>query len=277
MKKLLPFVLIIFYSSISFAQIDDRPENTGGNFSLEGALELFKKAKSVEEFETLLNDEANNVNNIDLNNDQKTDYISVEDIANNDIHVLVLSTYLNDIDKQDIATINIEKTGSNQATIQIVGDPDLYPQNTIVEPFATAETMQNSKGPNAPKIVFTQIMENVWFWPTIQFMYAPRYVVWRSPFRWARYPRWYRPWRPFGYQNFYNRCAHYRVVYRRTPNYRVVNARNMYAPRRRTSTLIMHNRRGTTVIYNNQRPRSKGKNYGKNRMQNHSGRGYGRR
>lgn len=277
MKKLLPFVLIIFYSSISFAQINDKHENTGDNFSLEGALELFKKAKSVEEFETLLNDESNNVNNIDLNNDQKTDYISVEDIANNDTHVLVLSTYLNNVDKQDIATINIEKTGSNQATIQIVGDPDLYPQNTIVEPFATAETMQNSKGPNAPKIVFTQIMENVWFWPTIQFMYAPRYVVWRSPFRWARYPRWYRPWRPFGYQNFYNGCAPYRVIYRSTPNYRVVNARNMYAPRRRTSTLIMHNRRGTTAIYNNQRRRSKGNNYGINRMRNHSGRGYGRR
>ena len=277
MKKLFPFVLIICLSTIGFAQIDERPENTGDNFSLEGALELFKKAKSVEEFETLLNDEASIVNNIDLNNDQKTDYISVEDIANNDTHVLVLSTYLNDNDKQDIATINIEKTSNNQATIQIVGDPDLYPQNTIAEPFAAAESVQNSKGPNAPKIVFTQIMVNVWFWPTIQFIYAPRYVIWRSPFRWARYPRWYRPWHPFGYQNFYSRAAPYRVVYHRTPNYRVVNARNMYAPRRRTSTLVVHNRRGTTVIYNNQRQRSPRRNVEINRRQNQNGRGHGRR
>ena len=251
MKKLLPILFVAFISSSTFAQTDDLPQNTGDNFSLEGALALFKQAKSVEEFETLINDESNNVNNLDLNNDGQTDYISVEDIKENNTHVLVLSTDLSANEKQDIATINIEKTGSEQATLQIIGDADLYAENTIVEPFDTAESIQNSKGPNAPKIEIAQVFVNVWFWPSIRFIYAPTYVVWRSPYRWAFYPRWYRPWRPFGYRNFYSRCAPHRVYYRQTPTYRVVASRKLYAPRRHYSTFVVHNRRGTTVVRTN--------------------------
>ena len=51
----------------------------GDNFSLEGALELFKQAESPEHFEELLNKEDHQVNNLDLNEDGDIDYIRVID------------------------------------------------------------------------------------------------------------------------------------------------------------------------------------------------------
>ena len=47
----------------------------GDDFSLEGALELFKKSASPEEFERILNAENSKVNNLDLNGDGNQDLI----------------------------------------------------------------------------------------------------------------------------------------------------------------------------------------------------------
>ena len=60
----------------------------GENFSLEGALEMFKKAASPEDFEKLINAEDNKVNNLDLNNDGTTDYIKVINRRENDVQIL---------------------------------------------------------------------------------------------------------------------------------------------------------------------------------------------
>lgn len=255
MKKITTLLFVVLGITVGFSQEDDRPENTGENFSLEGALALFKKSNSLEEFEKLINQEDNNVNNLDLNNDGKTDYVTVTDIKEGDTHVLVLSTYLSEKEKQDIATIGIEKTGNEQATLQIEGDTDLYAENTFAEPLETTENVSGGKGgPSVSEIAIMPVIVNVWFWPSVRFLYAPSYVVWVSPYRWAYYPRWWRPWRPFAYRTFYTRCAPHRVYYHRVPARRVVVAHRVYTPRRNQSTLVVHNRRGsTTVIRNNGR------------------------
>ena len=88
MKRLSFLLLLILGITTSFAQDDDKndlPEYTGENFSLEGALALFKQANSLEEFEKSINEENNNVNNLDLNNDGEIDYIVVQDIQEKDI------------------------------------------------------------------------------------------------------------------------------------------------------------------------------------------------
>ena len=254
MKKITTLLFVFLGISLGFAQENDSPEFTGDNFSLEGALAIFKKSNSLEEFEKLINEENNNVNNLDLNNDGNIDYINVDDIKENDTHVIVLSTYLSESEKQDIATIGIEKTGNEEATLQIDGDNELYAENTIVEPFDTQDSIDKSKsGPAMPEIITTNVMVNVWFWPSVRFIYSPRYVVWVSPHRWGFYPRWWKPWRPYRHAIFYTRCAPHRVYYHRTPTHRVFVARKVYSPRRHSSTLIVKNRRGTTVIHKNKR------------------------
>jgi hypothetical protein len=259
------WILIPIFSLTVNAQstIDDL-KTPSENFSLQGALAMFKKANSVEAFENLLNQEDNNVNNLDLNDDGKTDYISVNDIKNGNNHLLILSTFLSETQSQDIATIAIEKTGNEQAQIQIEGDQDLFSNNNIFEPNEDNGNMR-ATGKGGPSADFNQtgLFVNVWFWPSVQFLYAPSYVVYNSPYRWNYYPRWYRSWNPYGVDVFYGRCTPNRSFFIPSPSRRVVITRNFYNPRR---NYVVFRTRNNPRFYNN-RGRNNyqgGRNYRKN-------------
>lgn len=213
------------------------PQYRGDNFSLGGALALFKQAKSVEQFEKMINDQNNSVNNLDLNDDGNTDYISVNDIKENHAHILVLSTYLSKEKSQDIATINIEKSGDNQANVQIIGDPDLYPANSVSEPIdyngavATADNNQVDSR-TSTNDQYNQNGINVWGWPIVQYMYNPYYSVWNSPYYWDYQPHWYKPWRPITYNTFYIGSHRYSPYCRNSSAVRLNYSKNIYVTRR---------------------------------------------
>jgi hypothetical protein len=269
MKKIILLSIALLGITSSYGQENDYPEFTGENFSLEGALSIFKKSKSIEEFEKLINEESNDVNNLDLNDDGEIDYVVVEDIKENDTHVIVMSTYLNETEKQDIATIGIEKTGNEEAVLQIEGDSGLYATNTFAEPFNKTEVIDKTKGgPAMPEIITNTVIVNVWLWPCVRYIYAPRYVVWVSPHRWGYYPRWWKPWRVRAHHIFYKRCTQHRVYYHRTPTHRVVIARKVYTPKRRHTTLIVKRKHSTTVIHKNGRGKTKAVRIKNNRKQN---------
>ena len=90
----------------------------GDNFSLEGVLELFKQAVSPEDFEKMLNSESHYVNNLDLNEDGEIDYIRVVDHMEGDVHAIVLQAPISADESQDIAVIEIEKRGPEEAILQ---------------------------------------------------------------------------------------------------------------------------------------------------------------
>ena len=259
-KRIVLLLLVILGITSAFAQEDTRPKNTGDDFSLEGALEMFKNSNSLEEFEKGLNEENNQVNNLDLDGDGQTDYINVEDIKENDSHMIVMSTYLNETEKQDIALIAIEKTGEGNAVLQIEGDEDLFPKNTMLEPVAEEKgAVQNLKAEsNVTEVSNSRTIVNVWGWPSVRYLYAPTYVVWVSPHRWRAYPRWWKPWRPVAHTVFYSYGVRYRPHYHVVTVRRGVAVRKVYYPRRHRSTLVVHNRRGTTVIHKNRRGGVKG-------------------
>jgi hypothetical protein len=219
--------MVAVMANTTFGQEMEYPEYDGENFSLEGALVLFKQSKSLQDFEKSLNEENNGVNNLDLNDDGQTDYITVEDIKDKDTHVIVLSTYLGDNERQDIATIGIEKTGGNTATLQIEGDENLYAPNTFVEPVEASGSHDS------------RLVVNVWAWPSVRYVYSPRYVVWKSPYRWRSYPKYWKPWKVSHYNVFYKRTAPHRVNYHRVSTRRVVVARKIYTPKRRVSTIVV--------------------------------------
>jgi hypothetical protein len=236
MRNYFTTVLIVFGMSISLGQEKDAPEFAGENFSLEGALTMLKKASTIEEFEQLINDERNDINNLDLNNDGNIDYITVEDVIEKNSHVLVLTALVGENEKQDIATIAIEKTGNEEARLQIFGDEDLYAE------------MGAEKGPAMPEIISNRIVVNVWTWPSVRFVFAPGYQVWISPIRWAAYPRWWKPWRPIRHSLFIGRCHVHKVYFHRTSTRHVV-VHKSYKTRRHTSTTVVKSKRGTTVIH----------------------------
>jgi hypothetical protein len=215
------------------AQITSAQDSTGlpgDHFSLEGALEMFKKAGSPEEFEKLVNTEDNKVNNLDLNGDGDIDYIKVIDKKDGDAHAFILQAAVSETENQDIAVIELEKKGNNDAVLQIVGDEDIYGENKIVEPTEVSDPVQPATNSN--------VVVNVWAWPAVRYVYAPSYTVWASPWGWRARPLWWHPWRPMRLHAFYPYRAPYRHRYIVAYNYRAVYAHRVYMPVRTTSAIV---------------------------------------
>ncbi len=232
-----------------YAQNMDSVDSTGlpgDNFSLEGAVDLFKRAESPEAFEKMLNAVNSDVNNLDLNEDGKVDYIRVIDNLDGDVHAIVLQAVVSESESQDVAVIEIEKNGAENAILQIVGDENLYGEQVFVEPF---EEEGGKKGKGGPSVDYdgpARIVVNVWLWPSVRFIYRPAYTVWVSPWRWSYYPTWWSPWRPRPWHAFYVRSRPFHRHYHVVTTHRVVRAHAVYAPRR-TSSKVVHTRTTTVV------------------------------
>ena len=182
----------------------------GDGFDLSGAMDQFKSAKTLEDFESALNNESNYINNLALNNDGDSDYIRVIDNLEDKVHAIIIQAVMGEDEAQDIAVINIEQTSKSEATLQIVGDEDLYGTDYIIEPDEVKGTATGRSGPS-PNYHIERIVVYVWFWPSIQYIYTPSYIVYRSPYRWNRYPRRWRPWRPLPLRVHFQRRPHHRI------------------------------------------------------------------
>lgn len=233
------FFLALSWNGLAHERImQDSTGLPGDNFSLEGALELFKKSASPEEFEKMLNAEDSKVNNLDLNGDGEIDYIKVIDHTEKDVHAFVLQAAISENENQDIAVIEVEKTGDGKAVVQIVGDEDIYGEETIIEP---TEEVKANAGTTS-----TNVVVNAWTYPAVRYVYTPSYAVWVSPFAWTVRPVWWRPWRPVRYAVFYPYRAPYRHRYVIVHTNRVVYAPRIYRPVRTTS-VIVHTRHQPAV------------------------------
>jgi len=244
----------------------------GDNFSLQGALDLFKQSASPEAFEKLLNSADNKVNNLDLNEDGNTDYIRVVNKKDNDVQVFILQALVSSTESQDIAVIELQKTGDNNAIVQIVGDPDIYGESVIAEPAEEDGNAFNytpaSHGPAAASP--EGVVVNVWLWPCVRFVYAPAYAVWVSPWTWYSRPVWYRPWRPLPWHVYRPVRYAYARSYVVVPVQRIPPARVIYRPVRTTSVTVINRNR---VVVNNYRTTRQVNRYTPNRY-NSGGRQY---
>jgi hypothetical protein len=254
---LLLTLVFLSFTLISAAQNKSGTDSTGlpgDNFSLQGALAMFKKAGSPEEFEKLINTESNGVNNLDLNEDGETDYVRVIDKADKDVHAFVLQVAISEKESQDIAVIELEKTGDQTAMVQIIGDEDIYGESVIVEPAEEGHTFVEQQeevvtgGPFIDETTITTpaVIVNVWFWPSVRFIYGPAYRPYVSAWKWRFYPAWWRPWRPLGWYAFRPRFNHYHPTFVVVHTHRVVRAHRIYTPVR-VSSVTVRTRHSTAV------------------------------
>ncbi len=221
----------------------------GDHFSLQGALQLFQQSSSIEDFEKALNTESNHVNNLDLNGDGEIDYIRVVDKADGDVHAFILQVPVSDNENQDIAVIELEKTGEASAVIQIVGDEEIYGEQVIVEPQEEGKNEQAfmsfysaaGSGPATGETMLDEmpgLVVNVWIWPSVRFVYGPVYRPWISPWRWRVYPAWWKPWRPFAWHAWHPLRVHYHRPFAIVQTHRVIRAHRVYMPYRTTSVTV---------------------------------------
>ncbi|MEO5644278.1 MAG: hypothetical protein ABIQ40_04875 [Bacteroidia bacterium] len=187
------FLATFTFHSCSHSGKDQKPTGLpGDNLDLYAVLNLFETSKSVEGFEKSLNDKSTGVNNLDLNGDGKVDYIRVIDLRDGDAHAITLRVPVSGEESQDAAVIEIEKTGDNQASIQIVGDETMYGENMIIEPKDGEE--------KAGFVYASSVGVNVYAWPAVSYVYSPAYVVYESPYYYDYYPVYWSPWEPVVYE-----------------------------------------------------------------------------
>jgi len=236
MKKLIFSWLLslVFLSAATAQRGEERTGYDGDFFSLEGAIELFKNSNTISDFERRLNQEDTYVNNLDLNRDGQIDYIRVEHIRQNNYHAIVLQVPLNRYDVQDIAVIEIEKTGRRRAMLQIVGDEDIYGEEVIVEPYDRYGYSGGRGGPNAD-YDFRRGYVNVYWWSPVRHIFGRRYRLYRSPYYWSYYPNYWRPWRPCGWNVFRPRVVIYHHHYHFTTFHRLHHVHTFYRPYRHYS------------------------------------------
>lgn len=234
MKYALLSAALLFFLPAFSQQEADYEGLPGENFSLQGALELFKKSDSLEDFEKELNRENNYVNNLDLNRDGQVDYVRVIDyMEDGRMNAIVLQAVVNAEESQDVAVIEIEKTGDASATLQIVGDEDLYGKELVLEPY-------DFPSENDESAARSNVTVNVWSWPAVRYVHRPGYRAWVSPYRWGYYPRYWNPWRPRTVVVYRPLVVRYQPHYRVAPVHRVVQVHRFYAPRR-TSSVVVRN------------------------------------
>ncbi|MBK8610053.1 MAG: hypothetical protein IPL84_08915 [Chitinophagaceae bacterium] len=257
MKKLKQLLLVatcFTTTAFSAAAQTDSTGLPGDNFSLQGAVDMFKQAASPEEFEKLINSKDNDVNNLDLNGDGEVDYIKVIDKSEKDVHAFVLQVAVSETENQDIAVVELEKTGAETAVLQIVGDEDIFGDQVIVEASEEGDEEINENdnayrgGPSADIYETNRVVVNVFFWPSVRFVYRPAYVPWASPWRWRHYPGWWKPWRPLAWHVYHPRVVRYRSHYAVVRTHRVVSAHRVYTPHRLGSPIV---RTRTTVARKN--------------------------
>lgn len=238
MKSLFTLGIVALALNASGQQADSTGL-AGDNFSLQGALEMFRQSKDLDSFEKALNSADNHVNNLDLDSNGEVDYIQVRTQAEGESRIIVLQVAISKEESQDIAAIEMERTAEGTVTAQIRGDELLYPENTIVEPTEEVKEGGRKSGPAAPAAQIT-VWVNVWGWPSVQWCYGPLWWSWSSAWYWGYYPPWWRPWRPWGWRAWWGFPRPYWGWYHPVNVCRVEHAHSVYMHRRTVSSTVQH-------------------------------------
>ena len=186
-------------SLTTFAQNEDTGELglPGDNLDLYAVLDLFQKSKTIEAFEKSLNDEKKKINNLDLNDDKKIDFIKVETKKDGDNFTFILRDPISKTETQDVAVIFVSKDKNKKISLQIVGDEKLYGKDYIVEPSksgnagVTPNPGYEGKDPVTETVkasTTTVIVEQA---PIVQYVYSPAYVPYYPPYYYGYYPPWF--------------------------------------------------------------------------------------
>ena len=209
MKNSFLSFLVLAMSLLSFpvfSQTDSQTEKDstllslpGDNLDLYAVMDLFQKSKTVEDFEKSLNDEKTGINNLDLDLNNKVDFIKVVTKKDGDDFSFILQVAVNEKETQDVAVILVSKDKDKKVTMQIVGDKDLYGKDYIVEPKATTTPASTANpgytgaDPVTVNVPATTTVVTVESSPVVVYMYSPVYVPYVPPYYYGYYPPYYNP------------------------------------------------------------------------------------
>lgn len=102
-------------------------QDAADGLDLQAVLEMTKTVKSAKELERKLN-KSGGVNNLDLNDDGEVDFIKVTEFGSKEDEAWGFSLTTEPVkgEEQEVATIEIEKTGEQEAQVQVRGNEHIY-------------------------------------------------------------------------------------------------------------------------------------------------------
>ena len=188
--------------SQNYTQINEINSKISADLDLSIVATLFGEAKNLEDFEMRLNDPELEVSNLDLNNDNRVDYLRVVESIENNSHLVLIQAVVDRDIYQDVATINVEKNNYNSINIQIIGNRNLYGTSFIYKPVYY----------RTPTLLSL-------FWNS-------NYRAYYSNWKWNYYPKHYYSWQPHNHTKYrqknpmnYSRKYNYKNDYYSKRNY----------------------------------------------------------
>ena len=162
----------------NYTQINAMNSKISADLDLSAVATLFGEAKNLEDFEMRLNDPELEVSNLDLNNDNRVDYLRVVESIENNSHLVLIQAVVDRDIYQDVATINVEKNNYNSIKIQIIGNRNLYGTSFIYKPVYY----------RTPTLLSL-------FWNS-------NYRAYYSNWKWNYYPKHYYSWQPHNHTKY---------------------------------------------------------------------------
>jgi len=269
MKKrlLLVVVLVISLTGLPvFSQTENQTANDtallglpGDNLDLFAALDLFQKSKTIEDFEKSLNEEKTGINNLDLNLDNKVDFIKVVTKQKDQDFTFILQVDVTEKEVQDVAVILVSKDKDGKVAMQIVGDKDLYGKDYVIEPKTeptpgvTANPAYTGANPVTVSVPATTTVVVVESAPIVQYVYSPVYVPYYPPYYYGYYPPYHAAFTVmavsvYHHNNYYHHGGYHGGGYGNTVVIHNTNNYNNYNNSRNSSNTVNHN--NTSGNYN---------------------------
>ncbi len=146
--------------------------------NLKAVGELIKSVENAADLEKKINDSSVGINNLDLNQDKKVDYIKVSEYGDSKAKGFSLSVDLAPGDTQEVATIQVEKQGEG-AYVEVRGNEQIYGQ-------------AHQYGQHYPSFGSMMLMS---------YLFRP-HPFYYSPFGFGRYPGYYRPYGVIGHSAY---------------------------------------------------------------------------
>ena len=261
MKKSILSYLILALTLLSFSSFSQTEnqadeESTllglpGDNLDLFAVLDLFQKSKTIEEFEKTLNLEETGINNLDLNLDDKADFIKVVTEQDGDDFSFVLQVDVSEKEIQDVAVILVSKDKDGKVTMQMVGDKDLYGENYVIEPAPPAPAVTPNPAyagkepvPEAVPASTVVVVESA---PIVQYVYSPVYVPYYPPYYYSYYPPYFRAFTVmavgvYRHNHYYNHHGYHGGYHGNTVVIHNNNNYNNYNNNRNSSNTVNNNK-----------------------------------
>jgi uncharacterized membrane protein YgcG len=174
-KILFTSIMSLFLTN-SFAQdrttVNATSSEISDNLDLRAVASIFGDSRDLEDFEQRLNDPRAQISNLDLNYDDRVDYLRVIESVEGRSHLIVVQSVLGRDTFQDVATLEVERDRNNRVQVQVVGDVYMYGPNYIYEPV----------------YVHTPVIYSH-FWVSSYRPYCSRWY-------WDYYPTYYTYWTP---------------------------------------------------------------------------------